>query len=209
MKVIGTCEQCGQPFRYTPGKQTGRWCSRSCLGKDKRTPLDVRFFAKVQKTDGCWVWIGSASPLGYGRINVDGVPRIAPRISWQLHNGDIPDGMSVCHRCDNPRCVNPDHLFLATHSGNMQDMVSKNRHAAKTRPERYARGDRHGSHTHPERWRRGETSPAAKLSDADVERIRHRYATEQCSLTSLGKEFGVSRTHIRRLISGNSRPKPS
>lgn len=93
------------------------------------TPLAVRFWAKVEKTPTCWEWRG-ATVTGYGHISMGGVLgkiRLAHRISWEMHNGPIPDGLHVCHRCDNPKCVRPDHLFLGTDLDNAQDRDAKGR----------------------------------------------------------------------------------
>jgi HNH endonuclease len=92
-----------------------------------------RFFKWVEKTDGCWLWKGALSPKGYGqfmtRLNGKAKLVTASRFSWQIHHGPIPEGMHACHKCDNRRCVNPDHLFLGTHEDNMIDMVEKGRQA--------------------------------------------------------------------------------
>jgi hypothetical protein len=94
--------------------------------------LADRFWAKVSKSDGCWEWQASIANSGYGQVFlawVDGASTVglAHRVSWELHFGHIPDGMWVLHRCDNQRCVRPDHLFLGTHADNMQDMARKER----------------------------------------------------------------------------------
>jgi hypothetical protein len=86
-----------------------------------------RFWEKVKKTDGCWIWIGSRVSEGYGLFMVNGKRRTAHRFSWEFHNGEIPQGINVLHRCDNPPCVNPEHLFLGDQEDNIRDMMGKRR----------------------------------------------------------------------------------
>jgi hypothetical protein len=99
-------------------------------------PLSERFWAKVIKTDGCWKWNGAKHPFGYGMLRLGGMQEKAPasRISWMLHFGDIPHGMHVCHKCDNPECTNPDHLFIGTAKANADDRERKMRGIRKLGP---------------------------------------------------------------------------
>ncbi len=85
-----------------------------------------RFWSKVDKSGDCWLWRGSVNPQGYGTFSFGGKSRGAHRVSYLLSKGEIGDGLCVCHTCDNPPCVNPDHLWLGTQADNMRDMGSKN-----------------------------------------------------------------------------------
>jgi hypothetical protein len=90
--------------------------------------LEERFASKlVPAANGCIEWGASRFPQGYGQIKVNYQNRKAHRVAWELAHGPIPDGLVVCHRCDNPPCCNVDHLFLGTHSDNTRDMHAKGR----------------------------------------------------------------------------------
>lgn len=89
----------------------------------------IRFYFRVLATDGHWLWNGSKNRAGgYGFFSWNGKQGYAHRFSYELHKGPIPDGLEIMHSCDIPECVYPEHLFTATHSENMQDMVHKQRH---------------------------------------------------------------------------------
>jgi hypothetical protein len=88
-----------------------------------------RFFRKAipEPNTGCWLWEGYEPPNKYGKINIKGKQKLAHRVSYEINIGSIPDGMNVLHKCDQPACVNPDHLFIGTQQDNIDDMWAKNR----------------------------------------------------------------------------------
>jgi hypothetical protein len=163
---------------------------------DKRiTPIADRFWPKVDRSGECWVWTASKMPDGYGQIGVEGHrPKRAHRVSWELHFGPIPPGMLVLHRCDNPPCVRPDHLFLGTSRDNTLDMVGKRRHGSQRYPERLPSGVNHWRHR-PDRQR---------LTDDQVKSIRTRYAAGGVSLVALAREYHVSEASIRMIVKRKS-----
>lgn len=108
---------------------------------------------------------------------------LAHRASWEIHNGPIPDGLEVCHHCDNPPCVRPDHLFVGTQADNMADMRAKGR----------------GFIPPP-----GQCHPAARLTDEDIYAIRAADLSERGSQRRLALRFGVTPTHIRYIRSGRA-----
>ena len=102
------------------------------MDDSQRSRILARFMEKVCVGYGgdCWSWLGAAIPTGYGHFGVNGKAKKAHRISYELFVGPIPDGMHVCHSCDTPACVNPDHLWIGTHRANAIDMNRKGRNAA-------------------------------------------------------------------------------
>lgn len=113
---------------------------------DEFDELAKRFWPKVEKTEHCWTWSGAKNRRGYGWLHngsrTTRKPMRAHRASWEIHFGKIPDGLWVLHRCDNPPCVRPDHLFLGTRTDNMRDCAAKGRVSTigKSRMERCKRG---------------------------------------------------------------------
>jgi len=142
-----------------------------------------RFVSKVEKTDTCWNWVGAKKPSGYGNFYMNRKYIGAHCASYLLFRGDIPAGMYVCHRCDNPSCVNPDHLFLGTPTDNQKDMADKGR----------AVGIRQG----------GESHPIAKLTEKAVVDIRARRANG-APLSVLAAEYGVCEATISYAASGKT-----
>lgn len=119
-KIIKNCSICHSPFGATCG--VAKFCSDDC-----------QFLANVEKTDACWLWKGALDKDGYGSAKLRGRrAEKAHRLSYRLRHGDTPRDMHVCHSCDNPRCVNPDHLFLGDAKANKADCVSKGRHIKGT-----------------------------------------------------------------------------
>ena len=170
-----------------------------------------RFWSKVDKQGPihpvcgqCWIWIAGKYSTGYGQ---HGNYR-AHRYSWNLYYGEIPVGVFVLHRCDNPACVNPKHLFLGTHQDNMDDMIEKGRdnkaagnlHWTRVKPESVARGSGHYSNVTPEKVLRGESQGMAKLTEIEVESIRSLYKTKKISVRDLSVMFNVSYMTIYRVI---------
>jgi hypothetical protein len=137
-----------------------------------------RFWAKVRKGEGCWEWTASRRG-GYGQMQAGATGRTpgAHRISWELHFGEIPAGMCVCHRCDNRLCVRPDHLFLGTRDDNQKDMARKGRAAS------------------------GPRCSASKLSGLQVECAR-TLAGRGVSQRAIAEALGVTQTNIGQIVRG-------
>lgn len=127
-KIVGTlvCERCGleYPAKKYQIRRKQRFCSGEC--RNPETP-EQRFWKYVHKTESCWLWTGSKVSGRCGNCSAFSSGELAHRVSWRLHKGPIPEGLYVCHKCDNGFCVNPDHMFLGTQKDNMDDMISKGR----------------------------------------------------------------------------------
>jgi len=135
----------------------------------------------VKSANGCWEWQGGKSG-GYGHIVFKGRETwLCHRLAWFLANGDIPKGKFVCHRCDNPSCCNPEHLFLGSSVENTTDRHDKRRDAT------------------------GEQNGSSKLSDSQVDEIRKRYDGQYGRLKQLAQEYNVSSDQIRNIIRGRQR----
>lgn len=122
---------------------------------------------------GCVLWTGRRNTDGYGQLTVKGNTQAVHRFAWEAVNGPVPSGMCVCHRCDTPACVNPDHLFLGTHAENMADRNAKGRQVAH----------------------KGISHPQAKLTVADVIAIRAAAGRYR----DIGIRYGITATSVMRI----------
>jgi hypothetical protein len=168
----------------------------SCVNPDHMQVLPVgsdyplehyrkAFYKRVQKMDsGCWEWQGRtcSTLLPYGIIVVNGRQTYAHRFSYTLHCGGIPEGMLVCHHCDNPKCVNPDHLFLGTHKDNSRDCVQKRRLYTAY----------------------GECSPHAKLNSGQVIEIKQLLQQRNMPKTEIAKRYNVTAGAISMIARGKN-----
>ena len=144
----------------------------------RRTP-DERFWMQTEKRlpDECWEWIGSKNDDGYGSIQINKTLTKAHRFSWQISNGEIPTGLCVLHKCDNPSCVNPNHLFLGTQQDNIIDMHKKGRLNYKTR----------------------KPNPKS-LPQESINELCQLYATGNYKQNQLSKMFNISTSSTNRYV---------
>lgn len=135
----------------------------------------------------CWEWTAFRAILrgGYGQFSVRGKKYATHRLSYELTHGEIPNGLFVCHHCDNPPCCNPEHLFLGTNQDNVRDMWAKGRGVNYV-----ARGEDHSN---------------SKLTNMQVDEIRKRYAIGESNQSELAREFKVSQGLIWQIVMNNYR----
>jgi hypothetical protein len=149
-----------------------------------------RFWRHVQKGDGCWEWQGTRNWFNYGLFWDTAAGQLrAHRVSWELTNGPIPDRMNVCHQCDNPPCVRPDHLYLGDQKRNIGDAVARGRMPSGE--------DHHLAKI--DQW--GAKNKHAKLTEGDVIEIRRRYLAGESKHT-IAPDFGIHPNHVNRVVSG-------
>lgn len=140
-----------------------------------------RFESKFEVVDsGCWEWRGSRNKSGRGNFSLKGLRLYASHVAWMLYKLEgVPSGKFVLHTCDNPPCVNPEHLYLGTQSDNMQDVWDRNR-----RPRQ-----------------RGSKSPSAKLSETQVRELREERSRRGTSTPKLAKKYGISKSQAWNIVS--------
>lgn len=171
-----------QYYKYDECPHCGnrKWASSKTCNLCRWGSLQVRFNSRycINLVTGCWEWTaGKQSTFGYGMISLDRKRgTTAHRVSWMLFRGPIPEGMFVCHKCDNPPCVNPDHLFLGTQQDNMTDKVRKNRHLP---------GERH---------------PGAKLTADQVRAIR----LDNRNRDEIARDYSMTRSSIEKIQLGQT-----
>lgn len=144
--------------------------------------LEQKFWEKVsipENAGDCWIWTGSKLRGGYGNININHKTKQAHRLSYELHYGKIPAGLDVLHKCDNPPCVNPHHLFLGTDKTNAEDRSAKGRTV------------------------KGVLLPISKLNDGNVKEIRKLIALK-IPRRKIAKLFGVGSTCITDIATGRT-----
>lgn len=175
-RVTTSCERCGKSVTRI-ASQKAKYCSKECCDDDKRTDTATRFWPRVQKSEGCWLWIGNIGTDGYGKFWLRGRTTHAHRVAYELTRGpiQIDDPRFVCHRCDNPPCCNPEHLFLGTHRENTDDMIQKGRSTA------------------------GERSGNAKLTNDEVRAMRNQHV-QGVPIPELAKRFGISATNAHSVV---------
>lgn len=188
--TVRECRKCGTPT-------TNRdYCSQPCYhASHPRTPAPVRFWAKVHKNglNGCWTWTGYINPGGAGRFAPVGhKPLSAYRYSWELNVGPIPEGMLICHHCDNRACVRPDHLYVGTQRDNVRDAIERHR---------FYRGGAYTPYRIPPRY--GADNKMTKLTDDQVREIRAIYPS--IGARRLGKMYGVVPSAIQGIVKGRTR----
>ncbi len=209
--VNRVCTVCGKQFVAT-GRQVsrgqGRCCSRACADAEKTRPVGDRLWEKVDRNGPvpvhrpelgrCWIWTASKTKLGYGKIGVPGRTSgwdFAHRMSWEVTNGPVPHGLFVCHHCDNPSCVRPDHLFLGTKAQNSADMAAKGRSSI---------GNRNPTRLYPGRVIRGSRQHMARLDETKVAEIRARFKAGGITEVALAREYGVSFQTVSLVVLGKT-----
>lgn len=180
--VLNTCTECGLRYYVSPShREKSTYCSRPCRAKGQTKwqtkDLASRFWEKVNKTETCWLWTGAKLRTGYGSIRIDHKAERAHRVAYELSVGKIPSGFLILHSCDNPLCVNPDHLRVGDKRANTKDAIERGQHSV------------------------GELDKKSKLSKEAVLTIRIA-ANNGVSGRFLAKQFGICESHVSGIKNG-------
>ena len=171
MPKYDICPKCGGRKR-----DVSKQCY-DCYIQEK-TDLESRFWHSVKKAGAkdCWEWIGAISGSGYGHVQHKGRSLLAHRVAWQLTNGSIPEGLLICHVCDNRICVNPEHLFIGTYASNYHDSAAKGRNT------------------------RGTKNAMTALTENEVLELRAQYSTQNFTLAKLASMYNMSQSGIFHIV---------
>lgn len=208
MRGVSSCQHCQKEFNWRKygNRNIPRFCSHKCRldnggtgfvdkpkkkisdmsSEEKLERLKKSFEKHVIRKEGCWDWKGPISKGGYPVMSCRrqiGSDR-GHKASWIIHFGEIPERMHICHKCDNPVCTNPDHLWIGTHKENNDDKIAKGRSRYKQPP-----------------IKKGSENASAVLNERKVKEIKG-LLNEGHSSYGIGKEFGVSKTTILRIKNG-------
>lgn len=194
-RVGKECVECGTRFSKQPRDDEKTWalrrfCSQPCANRAnaKPAPISERFWKYVNKAEsGCWEWRGTKDRLGYGRLSAGRgkSPLKAHRVSFEMANGSIPAGLFILHKCDNPSCVNPDHLEAGDQKKNIADMIRRGRRGSNRRL---------GPQQQP------------ALTHEQAETIKRRRAAGE-AYTSIGLSMGISPSTARLYALNKRSPK--
>lgn len=152
-----------------------------CVNPDHQTPrtLEVRMSNYLVDENGCWMWQGKTKTGDYGTLSINHKTTMVHRLSYEMHKGEIPEGLMVCHKCNVKLCINPDHLYVGTHNDNMRDMADSD-------------------------VMKGEANPKSILTQSQVVEIKQMIKDRKVVYRKIAETYGVSRQAIKDIASGRT-----